>query len=404
MSPLSQSQPPALTHAQEKRYLNILFFIFGFGIMAWVPRFPELKVNLGLSNGAFGSILTTGSIGAFIGLLTVGHLVHKVGVKTVFFLATILLYASFAAIVQVHTPAIFIAFNILIGFGITATHVSLNTQGFHIQERSGENVITSTAGYWSAGALGTAILSGLVVDYLGLALHIGVLSIFSALISLAIAVKLSAVFVPANVHPETDYTIKDIFTSFHLDWPVSLGLASAVYLEFAIGDWGTIFTKERLDVSAALSTLPYIVFTVFMIMGRLSVQRLTAKRPVYTLAKASTLIAGFGFMVSIIIATHLPASAKWISYGLFIVGFSLAGIGSALLGPSFTAAANKRSPHPSAVVVGQLGVANNVLTTALKWIVAGVIGASGSIALAMMIPAGLMFVAYFFTFVTKVES
>jgi hypothetical protein len=48
-------------------------------------------------------------------------------------------------------------------------------------------------------------------------------------------------------------------------------------------------------------------------------------------------------------------------------------------------------------VVGQVGVANNVITTVIKWIVAGVIGATGSIALAMMIPGTLMIIAAFFT-------
>ena len=108
-----------ITHQIEKRYLSLLFFIFGFGIMAWVPRFPDLKENLGLSNGAFGSIITTGAIGAFTGLLTAGHIVHKVGVKKVFISATIFLYLSLALAVQVHSSAIFIIFNILIGFGIT---------------------------------------------------------------------------------------------------------------------------------------------------------------------------------------------------------------------------------------------------------------------------------------------
>ena len=393
-----------ITHQIEKRYLSLLFFIFGFGIMAWVPRFPDLKENLGLSNGAFGSIITTGAIGAFTGLLTAGHIVHKVGVKKVFISATIFLYLSLALAVQVHSSAIFIIFNILIGFGITCIHVSLNTQGFHIQERSGDNVITSTAGYWSAGALFTALLSGIVVNFAGLALHVGLVALFSALSSLYIAHRLGDALVPANEHPETDYRVRDIFTSFHLDWPISLGLASAIYLEFAIGDWGTIFTKERLQVSATLSTLPYIIFTVFMIAGRLSINKIPSSFPLHRLAKYSTLLAGVGFMTTISIATHLPQSAKWISYGLFILGFSVAGIGSAILGPSFTAAANRRSPNPSAVVIGQLGVANNVLTTALKWLVAGVIGATGSIALALMIPAGLMIVAAFFTSALKVND
>ena len=389
--------PQSLSHAQEKRYLHALFFLFGFGIMAWVPRFPELKANLSLSNGPFGSILTTGAIGAFLGLLTVGHIVHKYGVKIVFIISTVLVYSSFAAIVHVHTPAIFIVFNVMIAFGITATHVALNTQGFHIQERSGDIVVTSSAGYWSAGALATAILSGILVGGVGLSHHIGVLSAVTALVSLFYILKLSPVLVTANEHPETDYSIKDIFTSFHLDWPVSIGMACAVYLEFAIGDWGTIFTKERFEVSASLSTLPYIVFTIFMIIGRLSAHKVVARFPVHQLARASALVAGIGFVTTISIATHLPATQKWLSYSLILIGFSLAGIGSAILGPNFTGAANRRSPHPSSVVVGQFGVTNNVLTTVLKWLVAGVIGWTDSIALALMIPGVLMIFAALFT-------
>lgn len=394
----------ALTHEVEKRYLHALFFLFGFGIMGWVPRFPELKANLGLSNGAFGSILTTGAIGAFTGLLTVGHIVHKVGVKKVLTAAIILMYVCFAIIVQVHTPALFIVFNILIAFGITATHVSLNAQGFHLQERGKSNVVTSTAGFWSSGALLTAILSGILVDYVGLALHIGALVFISAILSLAIIFKISHTLVPANEQPETDYAIKDIFTSFHLDWRVSLGLACAVYLEFAIGDWGTIFTKERLDVSASLSTLPYIVFTIFMIVGRLSIEKITKLYAIDRISRVATFVAGFGFVISIAIATNLPAERLWVSYGLFLTGFALAGLGSSILGPAFSFAANRRSPNPSAVVVGQLGVANNVLTTALKWFVAGIIGATGSIALAMMIPGVLMILASFFTPVMRTDE
>jgi MFS family permease len=390
-----------LSHQREKQLLHALFFVFGVGIMAWVPRFPEVKDNLGLSNGAFGSILTTGSIGAFIGLLTAGHIVHKVGVRNVLIAATFLLYGSYVAIVQVHSPALFILFNIAIGVSITATHVAINTQGFHVQERSGENVVVSSAGYWSAGALITAILSGFLVGHVSLAFHIGGVAVLSGALSLLIVRLMGSSLVPANLHPETDYSIKDIFTTFHFDWRISFGFACVVYLEFAISDWGTIFTKERLDVSAGLSTLPYIVFTVFMIAGRLSVRRLTEKYVMHQLARVMTLIAGIGFVSTISIATHLPAESKWISYGLFLLGFALAGIGSSILGPTFTAAANRRSPNPSAVVIGQLGVANNVITTLLKWFVAGVIGATGSIALAMMIPGVLMILASLFTPVIK---
>jgi hypothetical protein len=65
----------------ELNYLKILFFLFGFLIMSWVPRLPEVKANLGLSNGEFGSLIGTSAIGAITALLTVGHLVHNYGVS-----------------------------------------------------------------------------------------------------------------------------------------------------------------------------------------------------------------------------------------------------------------------------------------------------------------------------------
>ena len=395
------NQIAAITHKQEKKLLHALFFLFGFGIMAWVPRFPDLKKNLGLENGAFGSLLTTGSVGAFLGLLTVGHIVHKIGVLRVTTAGILLLYITFGLIVHVHNPIYFAFLNVAIGFAITSLHVSLNTQGFHVQERSGDIVVTSSAGYWSAGALATAGVSGLLVGRVGLSLHIDLVALFCAIAMLSIIFRLKPVLVPANTHPETDYRVRDIFKSFHLDWPVSLGMAGAIYLEFAIGDWGTIFTKERIGIDSGLSALPYIVFTIFMIFGRLSVQKILHRYKIDRISRISSLFAGLTFGVLIMIAVALPSSGKWYSFALVIVAFSAAGIGSAVLGPSYSSAANRRSPHPSAVVVGQFGVMNNVLTTALKWIVAGVIAATGSIALALMIPATLIVISSFFTYVMR---
>ena len=70
-----------IEHQREEKLLHLLFFLFGFGIMAWVPRFPEVRENLKLENGAFGSLMSTGSIGAFFGLLITGHIIHRIGVS-----------------------------------------------------------------------------------------------------------------------------------------------------------------------------------------------------------------------------------------------------------------------------------------------------------------------------------
>ena len=181
-------------------------------------------------------------------------------------------------------------------------------------------------------------------------------------------------------------------------------MACAVYLEFAVGDWGTIFTKDRLGINAGLSTAPYIIFTAMMIFGRLLIHRILPKAPLYLWVRRAALLAGAGFGICIIVATHLPATLKWWSYGLFLIAFFFAGLGSSFLGPSFFAAANRRSLQPSAVVVGQFGVVNNVLLFGIKWIVAWTIQFTGSIALAMMIPTVMMLATVFFVDSLKEDS
>jgi nitrate/nitrite transporter NarK len=337
-------------------------------------------------------------------LLTVGHIIHRFGALKVTIASILILFSSLGIVVHLQSSLLFLIFNLAFGFGITAVHVCLNSQGFHFLERSKINLITSTAGYWSAGALTTAIVSGILVGKVGLIAHIDFLCALLTVLMVAIVIRLRPVLLESNTDADHDYSIKEIFTGFKIDWPVSLGMACAVYLEFAIGDWGTIFTKDRLGINAGLSATPYIVFTAMMIFGRLVIHRLLPHAPLHLWVKRATLLAGTGFGICIIVATHLPASMKWWSFALFTLGFALAGIGSSFVGPSFFAAANRRSSQPSAVVVGQFGVVNNVLIFGIKWIVAWTIQFTGSIALAMMIPTAMILATIFFTDSLKEDS
>jgi sugar phosphate permease len=221
---------------------------------------------------------------------------------------------------------------------------------------------------------------------------------------IAIIFRLKDDLLTPNEDTEHDYTVKEIFTGFKIDWPVSLGMACVVYLEFALGDWGTIFTKERLDLSGGLSTVPFIVFSATMIIGRLLIGKLLESATIDIWVKRAVILAGAGFGLCIIVATHLPPELVWWSYALFILGFGIAGLGSSFVGPAFFAAAIRRSSLPSAVVVGQFGVVNNVLTLGIKFIVAWTIQFTGSIALAMMIPTVMILASFYFAKSLKADS
>jgi len=187
-----------------------------------------------------------------------------------------------------------------------------------------------------------------------------------------------------------------MFESSIIIWLVSGGLLCAVFLEFSTGDWSAIFTKERIGVSASLAALPYISFMVAMITGRLGANRISRRFQLDHTVKFLALVGGFGFLAFLAIAVNLPADYKNFALASTCIAFIFAGAGSSLMAPTFYTAGNRRSSLPSAVVVGQLGVINNLAVFILKACVAWTAQFTGSLAIALTIPAAMLISAAFF--------
>lgn len=387
----------------ETFQLQLLFFVFAIFIMAWVPRFPEVKANLGLSNGQFGTLISTGTLGALASLFLTGHIVHKFGTKIVILTNTFLMSAALISIVQTKSPTLFLIFNVILGWGISGYHIAVNAQAFNSIERVKGLTIARLHGMWALGALTTAVLSGLIVGYVGLALHIGGVAVIMAVLIFISVNKLNPVLVKPNEDSEEHLPIRTLITSFRVDWLVSGGLLCAVFLEFATGDWSAIFTKERIGVSAGLAALPYIFFMIAMIAGRLGANRLSQIFHIHHTVRFLSFAGGTGFIVFLALAVNIPSEHKYWALLATCLAFTFAGAGSSLLAPTFYTAGNRRSALPSAVVVGQMGVVNNTAVFILKACVAWTAEFSGSLAIALVIPALMLIATAFFAKVLKVD-
>ena len=390
----------SLEAKKELIYLRVLFFLFGLGIMSWVPRYPEVKAALKLDNGAFGSLISTGAIGSVISLLTVGHIVHKIGVRKVLDVASFLLMATLSVLSFTNNFLIFFLANIIFLGSISAFHISINAQGFNYQDRTGKFVITQLSGLWSAGALVTAFISGLLVDHISLGVHVSVLVIAIFIVNTYIINSLAPELIKANEDSDIEYKLRDLFRGFSFDRMISFGLICAIFLEFAISDWATIYTKEEIGISGGINTLPYILFTLMMIFGRFTVHYLLPKFTLERLSIFASLLAGSSFLVSIFLARAIFAPHQSIAFAIICIGFTLAGLGSSFLGPTFMNAANARSKHPASVVIGQIGVSNIVLAFILKWILAWTAQLT-SLTIGLLIPALLLLTVPFFSKVLK---
>jgi MFS family permease len=389
-----------LTQEVELKGLKVIFFLFGLSIMSWVPRFPEVKAHLGLSNGEFGSLLSLGAIGNAAALLTVGHLVHKYGAKPMLQFASFTFALSIIVLSQTTSSFIFLIFMVVQGAGISAFHISVNSQGFSFQDRTKKQVITLLSGYWSAGALLTSVIAGFLVGLVSIELHIAVIAILCEVIMLRTISTMTPNLVKPNENPESDLKLRETFRGFNFDMLVSGGLLCVIMLEFAVGDWSAIFLKEDLGILSGIHTLPFILFTLTMIVGRLNFHRLLPRYSMQQLSKVASLVSGGSFLIGIGLVNVIGADNKALALVILSISFTFAGIGSSFLGPSMMNAANSRSRFPASIVIGQIGVINICLVFVMRWVIAWTAEAT-SLSVALCIPGIMLLLVPFFSKIFK---
>jgi MFS family permease len=371
----------------EFKTLIKLFFLFGFGIMSWIPRFPDIKAQLGATNGQFGSILSIGNIGGFVSLLLVGHAVHKYGTYKVLMVSTILLYLSFSLIVVVKSTLIFAFLIFTVGFAVSAFHIAVNTQAFDSQNRMTKPIIVKLHGVWTAGAVSTGLLSGILINYL---------SAHAQLISIFLIIFLLKIFFISQLRPkllmpnaeDDHFSVKEMFTGMRFDGFIAGGMICAMYLEIAMGDWSNIFSREYLGIKGGLITIPYVLFMSAMIVGRLGISRILRWMPINKAANYGSVIGGAVFMAGVLISIAIRDSHPYIAFIIFSLCSFIGGLGTSFVVPSFFNAATLRSALPSAVVIGHIGLINNFLIFSGKWVVAWTAQFT-SLAVALLIP-GIM--------------
>lgn len=347
--------------------------------MAWVPRFPELKANLAVNNGLFGSMLSVGAFGSLIALLTIGHLVDHFGGKKMLLVGATVLSAAFIGIVNVTNHEAFILINMLLGFSISTMHIANNAVAFHDQDRGGKNLVVSASGYWSAGALTTTLLSMFLIGKVELKTHITILQLIVWALTIAVIYMRAESLMPANRHDRVTKSILKDLKKFNFDWVVNFGLIFGIFLEFTIGDWSTIFAKEDGGISASLAPLPFMSFTIFMIIGRVSINPLRRRYMIGSLVRFGGILAGTSFLIGIWTVDQFGLIGLMISFGF-------AGLGSSYIGPSFLNIANTRINLPASIVIGQISAVNVMLSWLLKQLIA-FLAQFASLQVALTIPA-----------------
>ena len=396
-------RPKKIENIEEiERPLLIISFLFGFSLMSWVPRFPEVKANLGLDNGDFGILLSMGGAGALLALFTVGHFVNQFGTRKFLPLSALGFCLSIGSIVHLQSPWMFVICNVAIGCFVSAFHISINAQSLAAQSALQKLLISKTAGTWTFGALSSILLSSFVVTYVSISWHIGVLQVICFLGIYIQLLKISPHMVAPSVARESLRVTLVKVRKFRVDIAFSLVMLLAIQMEFSMGDWSTIYARENLGSGAEYAALPYLVFLGFMSIGRLNVHRFTGRYSHSQLLKIGALLGGGGYCIGVTLS-HVLRDSPALAYWSFLLSLAFSGLGSSFMAPLFINSAQERSAESYAVIIGQLGAINNSMVFFVKAFISWVAQVAG-LHVALLVPCLMLFSIVFFSSILNTDK
>ncbi len=335
-----------------------LFAVNGASFATVLPRYPDLKDQLGLSNAEFGIVIAAGPAGAlvlgtFAGLATARWGSARVATAASAALGLNLLLVALAPTVPVVAAAVLATALGLAGAIDTVADVADNTQGLRVQALLGRSVLNSLHGAWSVGAVAGGFAGSAAAGAnVPLGVHLGG---WAAFVIALVALSSRSLLAGPDPPPEPRAVNERVSTRWSgwLTLLILLGTiaASANLVEDAASTWGAIYLTG-LGAGAATAGLGFVVLQTMQILGRLTGDRWVTRYGDRMVARAGGLLVLLGGLLVVGPAT-LTAS---------LIGFGLAGLGVATLIPAAMRAA---ADVPGLAPTTGLTVAGTVLRIAL---------------------------------------
>lgn len=320
---------PDLGNAPDRRAraaVAVLFAANGALFTGLLPRYPEIKDQLGLSGTAFGLSVAAFSAGALFSGLTAARLIRRFGSARVAVGGSVLIAVFTLAAGVTAAPAGFAVALFAAGAADSVTDVAQNAHGLRVQRNYGRSIINSMHAVWSVGAI-----FGGVVGAAAIALDIsrGVQLAGSGAV-FATACLLSYRF----LLPGPDHDIRLTANPAHRSRPTSKTYATVAALavlaiagaavEDAGSSWATMYLRDELAAPAAIAPFGYVALVGFQFLGRLLGDRLVDRFGERAVVRCGGLLAAAGMSTALALP-GVPAT---------ICGFAAAGFGVAAVVPA----------------------------------------------------------------------
>ncbi|WP_299167533.1 MFS transporter [uncultured Arthrobacter sp.] len=316
-----------------------LFFTNGAIFANLLPRYPEIKRDLALSNAEYGLAIASFPLGALIAGLAAAALIRRyrssrVAVVGTLFVAGGVFLAGASPTWITLAAALFFA-----GAMDAITDVAQNSHGLRVQRLYGRSILNSFHAVWSIGAVSGGLLGGLAV---ALDVPRGIhLAVTGALFF--VVVLISYRFLLPGAEPAE----RGVPVTVQADDPRTHGLNGggprarrtspyptlAALVVIAVGGtlvedagstWAAVYLSGQLDASVSIAALGFVAMVGAQFVGRLLGDGLVDRFGQRAVARAGGVIVFLG----------MGAALAFPSVAGTIIGFGLAGFGVATLVPA----------------------------------------------------------------------
>jgi MFS family permease len=232
----------------------------------------------------------------------------------------------------------------IFGFALATQDVSMNAHAVVIEQGAGRRLMSTFHAMFSVGTFVGGIVGGVLSQF-----EVSLLTqaiIFAALY-IAISFVIKPLLLPAIVdqHPivkEKNEKSPIIFWIFGV-----FGLFAALS-EGAAGDWGGVLARDTFNATPFVSTLPFIFFTLAMVIGRFSGDYLAHRFGASKVIATGGSIAGIGLALGLLIGGIPMLMLAW-----FLLGIGL----SVVIPLMFSAAGTLASTKHQGVIAPSQAIA-----------------------------------------------
>lgn len=375
----------------------------GIVSMGWVPRIPEIKEAIGLTNTELGLVFIGSTLGAVTGAQLAGRLIHTFATRRVISCAIVVMPLGLVGMGLAQNFAeLFIALFIM-GLGYAGLDISSNTVAVEVEKLLDRKWMVSFHGCWSVGAFATTVLGGSIAHAVEPRENlVGV-----GLVSLLLFIPFSRFLLPKELDnhkgdsADTEAKIPLFSKATAPLWWMGFGMLGGMIAEGSASDWGALLLKDSMGIGKGLNAAAFASFSLAMIISRFSgdwaLEKFGAARTVK--------IGGYGGAIlwgsAIAIAVPLSQSHPLPAFIIINLGFAAAGLGIGPMFPAFVLAASRLPGIAPGVAIARVGV-TGIAGYFIGPTITGYLADLFSLPVAMFYPVALLAMAGFFSRVIKV--